>query len=178
MTTRSDQRPSARSAFGQFTARAAFPAFVAGVVVTLGISALASNSGIISLHDHGVLSTDMTSAERAAHVDKLLKHFYIDVDATDLRKQKIDPIVKQAAKDLMPLHAQFHSAHQEIHSLLTQEVIDRAALETLRASQMQIADRASKRITQLSVDAGDVLTPAQRKKLVELIAQHAGMRHG
>jgi Spy/CpxP family protein refolding chaperone len=46
-------------------------------------------------------------------------------------------------------------------------VIDRAALEQLRAQQMQRMDFISKRILAAVEDAADVLTPEQRLKFAE-----------
>ncbi len=52
--------------------------------------------------------------------------------------------------------------------------VDRAALEALRADQLQMAEQASRRFTQALADAADVLTPEQRKQL----AERAGRWHG
>jgi len=51
--------------------------------------------------------------------------------------------------------------------LLSAPAIDRAAIERLRAEQIQGADAVSKRMAQAFADAAEVLTPDQRKKIAE-----------
>jgi Spy/CpxP family protein refolding chaperone len=51
-------------------------------------------------------------------------------------------------------------------------VIDRAALERLRAEQMQRMDVISRRILAAVEDAAEVLTPEQRAKFAEHLRQH------
>jgi Spy/CpxP family protein refolding chaperone len=104
----------------------------------------------------------------------MLKHFYVEVDATDAQKAQIGPLVKQAVSDLMPLQAQLQSAHSNALQALEQTTIDRASLEAARAEHLDLADQASKRLVQLFGDVGDVLTPSQRKALIEHL-QHHGM---
>jgi len=117
------------------------------------------------------------SAMDASHMDRMLKHLYVEIDATDAQKAQIDPIVKQAMQDLMPLHSQLHSAHAQALQLLTAPTVDRAALESMRAQNMALADQASKRVIKLIADVADVLTPVQRQKLAEHL-QHMHGRMG
>lgn len=106
-------------------------------------------------------------------VDRMLKHFYIEVDATEAQKQRLDPIAKQAAKDLLPMRENLHAARREALQLLTQDRVDPAALEALRARHIGLADEASRRLTRALAEAAEVLTPAQRKEL----AAHFERRH-
>jgi Spy/CpxP family protein refolding chaperone len=114
------------------------------------------------------------SAMDASHMDRMLKHLYVEIDATDAQKAQIDPIVKQAMQDLMPLHSQLHNAHAQALQLLTAPTVDRTALESMRAQNMALVDQASKRVVKLIADVADVLTPDQRKKL----AEHMQHMHG
>ena len=154
--------------------RAAVVALLGGIAITAGIGAVAQGTGIIGWH-HG---SAMTEQDMSAHVDKFLQHVYIEIDATDAQKAQLDPIVKQAAADLMPLHAQFHGFHTQALALLTQDTVDRAAIETMRAEHVRAADQASRRIAQLIGDVVDVLTPAQRKALAARIAEHHAQFQG
>jgi periplasmic protein CpxP/Spy len=63
------------------------------------------------------------------------------------------------------------SARQRGRTLLTQPGIDRAAIEAFRAEQLALADAASKRLTQALGDAAEVLTPEQRRRLDERLAE-------
>ena len=115
-----------------------------------------------------------SQADVSAHVDHMLKHFYAEVDATDAQKAQIEPLVKQAVSDLLPLHAQWQAAHAQAIQGLTQPNIDRAALEAARVTNVQLADQASRRYVQLIGDVGEQLTPVQRTAL----AEHLRRLHG
>jgi Spy/CpxP family protein refolding chaperone len=108
------------------------------------------------------MSGTHSAADVNAHVDHVLKHLYAEIDATDAQKAQITPLVKQAVNDLMPMHAQLQAAHEQALQALTQDTVDRAALEAARVAHLQLADQASKRLTQLLADVDEVLTPAQR----------------
>ena len=60
------------------------------------------------------------SADLDRHVDRMLKHLYVEIDAADVQKQKLDPIVRQAAKDLAPMRENLHAARREAIELLSQ----------------------------------------------------------
>ena len=110
-------------------------------------------------------------------IDRMLKHFYVEIDATDAQKQRLDPIVRQAAKDLLPMRENLHAGRREALQLLTQERVDPAALEVLRARHLQLADGASRRITRAVAEAAEVLTPAQRKELAAHFARRRRWGH-
>ena len=161
--------PPPRRLFSRYTAAA----FLAGAALVAGVGGLARSAAMGGWH-HGVMDGTHSAAEVSAHVDHMLKHFYVEVDATDAQKAQIGPLVKQAVSDLMPLHSQLHSAHSNALTALEQPTVDRAALEAARAEHLELADQASKRLVQLFGDVGDVLTPSQRKALIEHL-QHHGM---
>lgn len=158
-----------RSMFNRMT----FAVLVAGATLVGGVAALANGTGMCGCH-HGMISGTHSAADVSAHVDHMLKHVYVEIDATDAQKAQITPMVKQAVNDLLPLHAQLNAAHTQIVQGLTENPIDRAALEAARVAHLQLADQASKRLVQLIADVGDVLTPAQRNAL----ATHLKSLHG
>ena len=125
---------------------------------------------------HGYGPIDPADLDR--HVERMLKHFYAEIDATDAQKQKLDPIVRQAAKDLAPMRENLHAARREAVELLSQDRVDPAALEALRAKQIELADEASRRLTRALTDAAEVLTPEQRKELAAHFARRRHWRHG
>jgi periplasmic protein CpxP/Spy len=120
----------------------------------------------------------MDPADLEKRLDRMLKHFYVEIDATEDQQRRLEPIVKQAAKDLLPLREQLHAGRREAIELLTQERVDPAALEALRARKIGLADEASRRVTRAIGEAADVLTPAQRKELAAHFARRHGRRHG
>ena len=164
-------RAARRSPFNRMT----LVAFLAGATLAGGAAALAGASGPEGWHHGMMMSGTHSQADMTAHVDHMLKHFYVEVDATDAQKAKIDPLVKQAESDLWPLHEQGQAAHAQALEGLTAPSIDRAALEAARAAHMQLADQASRRLVQLIGDVGDVLTPVQRTALAEHLKRLHGM---
>jgi Spy/CpxP family protein refolding chaperone len=116
-------------------------------------------------------------ARAEEHLDRMLKHLYVEIDATDAQKQKIDPIAKQAAKDLRPLREKAREARLKGVELLAADRIDRGAIEKARTESIRAADATSKRFTQALADIAEALTPEQRKTLAARM-QRRGHRRG
>lgn len=159
-----EQNPqsSPRRRFFRLAALSTAAAGMAG----LGFSAFARG------HHHG------GEAMSEEHLDRMLKHLYVEIDATDAQKQKLDPIVKQAAGDLKPLREKVQDARRRGAELFSADIIDRGAIERARVEQIGAADAASKRFTQALTDAAEVLTPEQRKKLAARFARRGYGRRG
>ena len=150
----------------------------AGLVAGLGAVAQATGMGMGAMHHGGMtLSADASPADVSAHVDHMLKHLYVEIDATAAQQAQIGPLVQQAVTDLLPLRSQLKTGHDQFVTALTQTTVDRTALETTRESHLQLADQASKRIVQLLGDVGNVLTPAQRQALATHLQQMHGGPH-
>jgi periplasmic protein CpxP/Spy len=159
--------PLRRSVFSRMT----LIAFVAGAALAGGIVAVAAaGMGAGGFH-HGMTGGPQSAADVSAHVDHMLKHLYIEIDATDAQQAQITPLVKQAINDLLPMHAQLQATHAQAFQALTQDTVDRGALEAARVALLQSADQASKRLTQLLADVDEVLTPAQRSALAAHLKQ-------
>jgi Spy/CpxP family protein refolding chaperone len=110
-------------------------------------------------------------ADMEERLDRMLRHAYVEIDATPEQQAKIEPIVKQAAAELRPLREQARNARREGLRLFSADTIDRGAIERLRAQQIQATDAASKRFTQALTDVAEVLTPEQRRTLAERFAR-------
>jgi protein CpxP len=177
MNTPSEPATSPRSVLRTLFNRQTVFAFLAGASLVGGVGAAAAAMGASGWH-HGMMMHGAESpADMSAHIDHVLKHLYVEIDATDVQKAKIGPLVQQAVSDLLPLHTQLQAAHAQAVQGLTQPTIDRAALEAAREAHLQLADQASKRIVQLIGDVGEVLTPTQRNALAAHLAQLHGMPH-
>src|SRR5450631_2886101 len=157
--------------------RYAAVAFIAGAALASGIGALARTDAMRGWHHGMTLDGTQSPAEVSAHVDRMLKHFYVEIDASDAQKAQIEPLVKQAVSDLVPLHSQLHAAHAQALNALTQTTIDRDSLEAARVQHLQLAEQGSKRLVQLIADVGEVLTPTQRKTLADRLQHMHGMPH-
>jgi len=99
--------------------------------------------------------------------ERMVGHLAWAIDATPEQKKQLTVIATGMANDLLPVHEKMHAAKGRIVALLRQPKTDRAALESLRAEHLALADDVSKRIAQGLADAADVLTPQQRAKLAE-----------
>ncbi len=120
-----------------------------------------------------------TAPERMAHSpEQRINHLAKAADATPEQKDKLNQLSKAAMVDMQPLQTQHQTARQQSMQLLAASSIDRSALEQLRVRQMGVADAMSQRRLKLMVDMAEVLTPAQRSKLAELMQQGHGARHG
>jgi protein CpxP len=162
-----------------FSRRAAIATLIGGIAAGIGIKAFAQGGGFGGWQRGGFMAGSLDPAKLDAHLDRMLRHLYVEIDATEEQQQRLAPIVKQAAKDLLPLRAKMHDARKKAIELLTRDDIDRAAIETLRAEQLALADQASRRIAQALADASEVLTAAQRKELATRIESHRrGWHHG
>ncbi|HWJ35243.1 MAG TPA: periplasmic heavy metal sensor [Steroidobacteraceae bacterium] len=162
-----------RPLFNRYTVAA----FLAGAALATGVGAVALGQGMGAWHHGMMMDGTHSPADVSAHVDHMLKHFYVEIEATDAQKAQISPLVKQAVNDLLPLHSQLHTAHTHAMEALTQTTVDRGSLEAARAEHLQLADQASKRLVQLMADVGDVLTPTQRKALADHLQHMHGMPH-
>jgi Spy/CpxP family protein refolding chaperone len=163
----------------RFFRRAAIATLIGGIAAGIGITAFAHGGGLGGWRGGGMMSGAHDPAAMEAHVERMLKHLYVEIDATEEQKQKLAPIVKQAAQELLPLRERMHEARRRGLELLTQETIDRGAIEALRAEQVQLAEQASSRIVRSLADAAEVLTPAQRRQLAQRVERHRrGWHHG
>ncbi len=164
---------SIRTRFASVGARTGL---VAAIVLATTVGAVAFAHETRGHAWHHEMSAGMSAEDISAHVEEIMKHVYVEIDATDAQKAELDPMVKQALTDLAPLHHDAHEFHAQALALLSADRIDRAQLEAMRAQHVAAIDIASRRLTQLIGDVADVLTPAQRKKLADHIAAHHG--HG
>jgi protein CpxP len=160
-----------------FFKRAAIATLIGGIAAGIGFKAFAQGGGC--WHRCGYAAGPLDPAAVDQHLDRALKHLYVEIEATDEQKQRLEPIVKQAVKDLLPVHEKAHAARKQAVELLAADRIDRGAIETLRAEQIQLAEQASKRFTQALADVAEVLTPAQRKQIAERMESFGRRwRHG
>jgi len=159
---------------GRFIRRVAIATAIAGLAAGIGIKTYAYGHG--GWQRGGFMGAAIDPAMMDEHLDRMLKHLYVEIDATEAQKQQLAPIVKAAAHDLLPMRTQFQDARRQAIDLLSRERVDRAALEALRADQLRLAEQASVRFTQALADMADVLTPAQRKQLAERVGRWHGRR--
>ena len=151
------------------------------VLVLAAVAAFAAVGGAAAAQhaasDSQAMSLTANPAALADHLAMFSQHLYTETGATAEQKAQLDPILRQASTDLAALHGQLQSSHGKALQALTQDSVDRDALEAARAEHVRVFDLASQRMTKLAADIADVLTPAQRKALADHIAQHHAAGH-
>jgi Spy/CpxP family protein refolding chaperone len=151
-----------------------FGALALGVVAVLSFGAFQA-LGIGSVR-HGACGA-MDPAQVEKKIDRIAGWIVEDLDGTPEQQAKLSAIAKAAAKDLAPVHDELVAGRARAVELLTAEKIDRAALQAHRARQMLLVEQATERLTTAVADAADVLTPEQRVKAADRLADHMA-RHG
>lgn len=99
------------------------------------------------------------------------------IDATPEQKTRIDAIVAAAVKDLLPMREQGRRAREDALRLVAAPQVDRDAIETMRAAQIDLHDRASRRLAAAIGDIAEVLTPAQREALAKAMLERRWGAH-
>ncbi len=112
----------------------------------------------------------------AERVDRGVDRVLSQVDASDEQKRKVATIAKQTLTELAPMREKFRAARRSGVELLAAATIDRAAIERLRAEQLQAADSLSRRISAALVDVAEVLDAGQRAKLKAGLERRMGRR--
>lgn len=116
-------------------------------------------------HRHG--GPRMGGADMEKFAERRIEYIIKEVGGTPEQKDKLLAIAKATAADMKPLREAHMQSRQKALGLLAAPTIDRAALEQLRAAEIQSADAMSKRMTQSMIDSAEVLRPEQRAKLAE-----------
>jgi protein CpxP len=104
-------------------------------------------------------------------LERMLSH----LDATAAQKEQIKKISDAAAPDLQKLRDEGQALHEQGAKLWAEPQLDAAAAEQLRQKMTAHHEQMSKRMMQVLLDVGQVLTPEQRAKM----AKHMhSRRHG
>ena len=137
------------------------------VAGSLATASLAQAAGWWGRHHGG--HGEMHDPERALeHADYALGFVLSRVDASDEQQAAATAIVADAMEDLFDLREAHGAFREAFVAELTRPTIDRAALEALRAEQLELAEVASTRLIEAIADLAEVLTPEQRQELVDM----------
>jgi Spy/CpxP family protein refolding chaperone len=111
-------------------------------------------------------------------IERMLDRVLDRVDASTEQRQKITRIVERAADDVLAFRDKHLEGRKQLREVLAAQTIDRGKLEALRTEQLQLADGASKRITDALAEAAEVLNPSQREELSRTIDRWQRWRRG
>lgn len=156
--------------------RVVFAVVIGGMLIGAGATIYAhGKQGFLGGGHCGLDQADPeTMTRRAAFMTRFVLS---EINASEGQQAKIADIVKPAMSDLRPLCDQHVEGYKAAARLLAQPNVDRAALESLRTQQMQLAETASRRIAQALADVAEVLTPEQRAAVVERVQRTRGIHH-
>ena len=99
---------------------------------------------------------------------KMVERIADKVNATDEQKKKLNEIASKLNQDQTTRRTAMQSMRQKTIELLSANPIDTAAVEQVRASQIQFMDEQSKQMSQAMIEVAQVLTPEQRTQLVNM----------
>ena len=145
---------------------------IIGALGTVGAGAYAG--GAMSRMMHG----EHNPAEGAERINYKVGWVMDRIDATDEQKAEVAGIVEGAAQSLIPQFVDHRGHKAELMAALTGDVVDRAQLEALRQSHLDLAESVSAELVDVAVDIANVLTPEQRVELAEYIKAHRARHHG
>ena len=98
------------------------------------------------------------------------------VDGTEEQREQVKTVVTGLIEEVGGLADQHRGNREAFVAELGRPSVDRAALESLRKSEMELAEALSQRIVAAVGDVADILTPEQRLELIEFAERHRG-RH-
>lgn len=143
-----------------------------------GWSSHEGRKGWFGKHRRGGKWANMSDEDVEKHVNRIVRHVSIEIDATPEQEQKITSLLAVVAKDMRSKRKEFRAAGEQALGILMADTVDRAALEKVRAERMAEADRLSKNMVTAIADVADVLSLEQRKMLNERVKQLRSMRRG
>lgn len=152
---------------------------VAGLIATAAVgggAAAFAHGGPGGWHGRPGWHDNADPAAMQKRTEGMVRMMLADVNATPQQEQRIAQIMSATMTELRPLRQQHMEARKRVMELLAQPVVDRQALESIRAQELAAAEQASRRITQSVADVAEVLTPEQRVKLAERMRGRFGPR--
>lgn len=114
--------------------------------------------------------------EAKDHAAHAVEHLLDRIDATDDQETRIQAIVAEGLDELALAHGGEGDAREAWGTLLTAEVIDHEAIESMRREHLARADVMSAIASRRIGEILEVLTPEQRRALRDRFERHRG-RH-
>lgn len=135
----------------------------------------------ITVQAHGLQRAQLVGAmgDPAAMAERIqfgAEFMLAKVGASDQQKAEVRDILHGAATDLAPLGRQHRANRDAMRAALAAPAIDKAALDKLRVDELRLADQASVRIQRAVLATADVLTPEQRRSLLDRIDERRQQR--
>jgi Spy/CpxP family protein refolding chaperone len=168
-------QPAARAAVSARPAFAALLATAAVVVAaSLALPARAMPGGAHGAHEgpRGGAAADMALPFANP---RMAARLLDSIDATPEQRTQIRALTEAAQRDLQPVREAGRQLRERATALFTQPTVDAREAEALRQQMLARHDATSQRMTQLMLDVSRVLTPEQRQRVAQRLAQRRDM---
>lgn len=142
-----------------------------GGLLAVGITVQAH--GLQRAHLMGAMGDPAAMAERLEFGAEFM---LTKIGASDQQRAEVRDILRGAVTDLAPLGQQHRANRDAMRATLGAPTIDKAGLDKLRVAELKLADQASSRIQRAVLAAAEVLTPEQRRTLLERIEERRPSR--
>jgi periplasmic protein CpxP/Spy len=116
--------------------------------------------------------------QHKAFMERRLDRALTLVKATDSQRTAIKSIFERAFAEMRPIHQDHRRLHDDLLAAFAADPVDRATVEKLRTQATALVDRGSQVLSKALLDAAGVLTPEQRKTLIENLQELHGRGHG
>ena len=148
-------------------------------VVLAGGVALATGAvgkpGFMGGHGHWGHHSTLTEEDMKDFGELFIKRFSRHAGATEEQKAALQKELDTAIPKIRELQQRKTAVHDSVIAALAEDQVDRAKLERARAEAAQLAADASTLILDTTMAVTNILTPEQRKALVERVKKrHKG----
>ena len=146
---------------------------VAGFLITLLAASIFVSSSLANASPgwsggHGFHHRGEHDPERAKeHIAFVAERVLRWVDASVAQREAVIAALERGVDGLSPLAAQHRAHRQALMDALTQDTLDRTAIERIRRDGLELLETASQQLTTTLVEVAEALTPEQRLELLE-----------
>jgi Spy/CpxP family protein refolding chaperone len=116
--------------------------------------------------------SDLSAEELISRLDRGATWLLWKVDATDEQEAEVKSVLKKLTPDVAELQASRKVLTTKFATALAEDQINQDELVRLRTSGLDLTEQAFNRSFDAMVQTAAVLTPEQRKKLVEAWKEH------
>ena len=137
--------------------------------VLAGRARSVGNSPYSSGHHWGRSSADLSPEDLQEKTSNVVNVALRRIDASDEQRRKIKSILNEAAPDMLAFQRERQALVDRFIKAVEAERMSPDELASIRAVTVRLVERASDRSIDTVCKVAEVLTPEQRKKLVETL---------
>ena len=166
---------AAFSRFPKHAGRLVAGALLVALLGSVALSAFAQGEQRHGSGHHGSAGASMGMGMGMPMQGRMLERMLDRVNATAEQRAQIKQIAERTVADMKAQRDSGRGVREQAAALFAQPVVDANAAEALRLQMMQQHDQRSRRMVQAMLEVSRVLTPDQRKQLIETMARRGDM---